>query len=325
MFDNYLSKACRVFRYFLAGIGAIVSIGFIAYGTLLRVNDSDNNSLEDDVILVFGAFVFVLSCTVAGVVHVGDRQMRKMLNALRAHTDRLQETNDNLGEKVHSLESLQVEYATTAERLRKIIASTSAKHQQHLDNFRAENDRLSEETEHVQAQVDKLHVENEELRDTCKRLEHLSNEYHTSLHRLREQNACVKRELDEMRELNAESNDRVEQLESLAAQQRERIDELTRQAANLNELQRKSVKMIQMLSMYGDECRTMGISLKDTARELRNTDESLGLTSAEMSTQLRALKLITSQLKDAASKQSVDVSEQLSRMSSDDDDDSEQV
>lgn len=296
---SFVSRSCRVFRYSLALIGGILSTLFIAYGVYARAV-SNHVTLQDDLILAFGLLMYAMSCTIGALANIGDRQVRALVDAMRLQTRRMQQTNIELGTKVGHLETLNNEYAKTTGELRSLMATVDARYKARMSELKENAQRLSTEIDELNSENNELKEHNVKLASTAARFEKLSAAYNESLEQLRRQNEQVSRDLDALRILNGERDVELESLRSLAAEQKARIAELTLQAENLNKLQQKSVRMIQMLSLYGDDCKTLGTSLKETASELRETDKSLGLTSQEMSVQLKALHDVTEQLRTVA-------------------------
>lgn len=135
-----------------------------------------------------------------------------------------------------------------------------------------------------------------ELENKVTALDGVRNTYVALLNENKLIAAQLENEVRQLHELSDAQMDELERLRTLASEQRQQIDALSKQAENLNRLQRESVRMIQQLALYGDECREFNVSLKDISKDLRDTDTSLGLTAKEMGDQLNALASIVSAL-----------------------------
>lgn len=205
-----------------------------------------------------------MSATIFCVSRTSDRQVKQLMTAMDAQMRQLQTSNMDLQGRVNELGDLQ-------QRLQVSIST-------HQRNVRS----LSEE--------------NKDLKRTTEELDEIKRQYQAQLTRAQTTADTMRDELKSLRELAGDESMKVERLKALNDEQRQRIVELSAQLENLNELQRRSTKMIQMLAMYGDDCKTLGISLKDTSATLRETDTSLGLTAEEMALQLEALRRVTEQL-----------------------------
>jgi hypothetical protein len=277
-----LARLCRVVRYVLAVAGAVVSLAFLAFGIYMRsvaVSPSSGSaSLENDLVIAFGIFMCLVSGALAVTASVNDTHVRTLVEAMhRANVD--------LGARVERLDVLNTEYAQTTRDLQALLATQQA--------------RMTE----LNASVVSIGAERDRLAETSTRFERLSAEYADALETMRKRNA-------EMLVTLERSDAELESLRTLAAEQRARIDSLTK-------LQRKSVHMIRMLSLYGDECKTLGAALKDTVTGLQQTDARLGLTAEEMALQLKALHTVTEQLRVVAASRGMPEDDE----NSDDDDD----
>lgn len=148
----------------------------------------------------------------------------------------------------------------------------------------------------LEKQLSTFAEENDELRETGNKLEDTEKE----LSKTQDEIEKIKEELQETRNrLSIERQEFDQENDELRASLKrfdEENKELTTQVANLNKLHNKSVNMIQQLALYGDECKTFGKDLKDTASDLKHTDESLGLTSKEFTKKLVALDKIVDTL-----------------------------
>lgn len=260
--ESCFVRACRVVRYVLAVAGAVVSLAFLAFGVYLRTvavsPSSGSATLENDLVIVFGVFMCLVSGALALSASVSDAQVRTLVDAMhRANVD--------LGAKVERLDVLNTEYAQTTRDLQALLATQQT--------------RMNE----LNASVASIGVERDHLAETSARFERLSAEYAAALDQMRQRNAEILATLER-------SDAELDSLRSLAVEQRTRIEELSK-------LQRKSVHMIRLLSLYGDECKTLGVALKDTVSGLQQTDARLGLTAEEMALQLKALHAVTEQLR----------------------------
>ena len=272
MYD-YLSTACRSLRYCIAIIGFLVSAAFISFGVYLRMNGTDTG-LEDDAILGFGIFVALQSCIIATANNIGDRMVSHLIGRMESQMNRLNEANEQLeGE---------------------------------LKNFDQHNKNYAEANTQFRIQLEGQRTENKSLMANLARLGEVHNDMTISMGQLKKAHAEAQAEINGLRELAGEGKARIDELEALSQKQQGQIQAMEEQLKSLNVLQRKSVRMIQMLSMYGDECKTLGVSLKDVAQELRKTDESLGLTSQELTAQLNALQTVTAELKKVAQSRGID-------------------
>ena len=293
MDSNFLSTSCRAFRYFLAILGTIMSIILIGYGISLRMSGQDLG-VTDDVILIFGSLVALMSATIGCMANMGDRQVHKMITAMKREHKRLRLNIDTLEGKVQKFGELNESYSNANDEHRRVIKEAELQYKKRITSLQNENRSLN-------VNLEAFTEENCQLRLHLGSLESINQDYKASLDELRHLNNQCNDQITQMQLLNSESQVRVKELEELSREQRLTIAELTKHADNLNELQRKSVKMIQMLSLYGDECKTMGVSLKEVSNELKETDESLGLTSREMAVQLQALQKVTLELINASS------------------------
>lgn len=225
------------------------------------LRDQDSSSLENTLMIAFGVFVAVQSCIIVTMHGLGDKLVSRLVHSMEAQLSQLK----------HANEALSAEIATF---------------DLHNKNYR---DAIAEHK-----------AQNAEYKEQLGRAEQTQHNLEATLGKVRRAQADSERQVAELRQLGIEERVRVEELEELCGTQRETIEEMSKQLRNLNELQRRSVKMIQMLSVYGDDCKTLGINLRDVSSELRKTDESLGLSTQELQAQLRALRTVTSQLKGVA-------------------------
>lgn len=302
--DNFLSATCRSFRYCLAVVGGVMAALFISYGAFLRA-EGDDEGLQDDLILAFGSFVAIMSCTIGCMASVGDRQVRKMVKAMEAERRRLAETVNTLTNEVTELGSLNDTYSEANELHRRLIKDAETRYKGRSKELKEQTEKLEGNVDNLQGEVSRLENTNRDLTFNVDRLGKLNQDYNIQLSRLREAHNLADEEIQQLKLLSSEGDARVKQLETLSSEQRSRIDNLSRQAANLNELQRKSVQMIQMLSLYGDDCKTMGMSLTEVSGKLRQTDNSLGLTATEMKTQITALQKVTQELSSVAAERGI--------------------
>lgn len=282
MYD-YFGAACRAFRYAVSCVGFMLSTAFLTYGALMRW-DGDDNGIEDDLIIAFGSYVALTSCIIAFLSRTGDHQARMLIEAMNQQLLLLRKTNEELYNRCTTLEELQG-------RMERSLATQQTN-----------NEKLAGENQ-------KFSAENRQLSTTTIELDTIKNQYRDELLQIRSAHESTVIELDKLRMLADDEKEKVERLETLCNEQRERIAAMTEQLENLNELQRKSTQMIQMLALYGDDCKTLGMSLEETSAELRQTDASLGLTATEMAQQLDALKTVTSQLSQVALDRGVSASE----------------
>lgn len=301
---EFISRALQISRYIIAGVGAVISLVFIGYGIYLR-ESGEETGLVDDFIIAFGTFVALQSCIIAALSTAGDKQVRRLVSAMVAQSERLEAANQGLEARVTDLRQLQGQLEDNTRALRDQIARAEERHRQRIEEFRAQTTALKTTAQNLRVENERLHESNQALDDTCERFQHLRGEYEGELDKLRAAHEDVVAEVSQLRIIAGDERLKVEQLEELAGEQRERIAEMTTQLENLNELQRKSVRMIQMLTLYGDDCKTLGTGLKDITSELRATDQSLGLTSSEMAVQLSALQAVTQQLRHVAASRGV--------------------
>lgn len=266
---DYFSNACQIFRYSISAIGCLLACAFLFFGIALA--SDGEKSVQNDLTIAFGAFMATMSATILCVTRTSDRQAKRLMAAMNTQLNQLQQTNDSLHNRVDQLDDLQARLQTS------------------IDAQQARNKRLADERK-------KLSAENQQLANTTRELDDIKEAYQQQLTKARTTTETLHEELKSLREIAGDESLKVERLSKLNDEQRQRIHDLSEQLENLNELQRRSTKMIQLLALYGDECKTLGLSLKDTSKELRETDTSLGLTAAEMAQQLHALRTVTEQL-----------------------------
>ena len=111
-----------------------------------------------------------------------------------------------------------------------------------------------------------------------------------------EQNERLQHEIDHLQTQTEGLTTLVGETETQLVFFRQENDRLKVQVCNLNELQVRSVKMIQNLALYGDQCEEFGRSLSTITGDLQETDNSLGLTAHEMKQQVKALSAVTNAL-----------------------------
>jgi hypothetical protein len=99
---------------------------------------------------------------------------------------------------------------------------------------------------------------------------------------------------------NAEFDAANAKLVTANKQHEELIRQLEGDVTNLNVLYNESVNMVRQLALFGDDCKTLGHSLKEVAGDLKDTDDSLGLTADELRTQAAAISAATNALLQAA-------------------------
>lgn len=301
---EFLSTTFRALRYCVASIGCLLSTAFIAYGGLLKL-DGDND-VETDIILAFGIFMAIMSCCIGVLSRTGDKQVRRLIAANNAQLNRLHETNQTLKQRVDALGTIEKDLEHNTEKFERQLQAAEERYKSRIKMLREENQRLGKNVDTLSTERRKFEEENEELTQTKEGFDLTLEAYKKQLAQVQAAHHAAREELQQLQFISEESNARVEQLERINAAQDNKIAEMAKQLDNLNELQRKSTRMIQMLAVYGDECKNMGLSLKDTAATIRKTDKSLGLTAGEMSAQVKALKSVTEALKQVAAAQGVD-------------------
>lgn len=275
-------------RYALATFGAIVGIGFIVVGAV----EFDIEQLETILLIVVGGLLTLQSCAICVISGKSDRDVKRMVKRVRKEMDRLEKHNLQLSDSVSNLRDLNTEYSDENDRFKSLVK------------------RAREQAEQSEVQIDKLHASIHKMELSMGKLENLNTDYKQQLAQMREQNAQLSTEIGRIETMGHTQALQVKSLKSLSEEQRDKIDQLTEQARNLNALQRRSVEMIQMLTLYGDDCKVMGVQLRNVSAELHKTDSSLGLTAREMRAQLRALAEVTSALRAIAPAGSCSDSEQ---------------
>lgn len=266
MYD-FLSTTCRAIRYCAAIVGFLVSAALVSYGGYIRAIGEDDGA-EDDVMLALGGIMAIQACIIMAIHGIGDRLISNMMKTMERQIDRLEGCNRELEQELVRFNTINENFSNANKEFRAQLAS-----------HKRENATLH-------ASLEKLSVECDNLRDHAARLKSAQE--------------AAEREVLQLRDVAAEENIQLHQMREMCRQQRETIAKMTAQLKDLNQLQRKSVQMIQMLTLYGDECKTLGVSLKDVAGELKQTDESLGLTAQELQVQLVALQTVTQELKRVA-------------------------
>lgn len=147
----------------------------------------------------------------------------------------------------------------------------------------------------IERQISKFGRENRELRETRAGLDAGNEE-------LRKTRAALESENRELREMRVAFGDENRELrETRAALDAENL-ELKGHVQNLQKLHNNSVNMIRQLAMYGDECKEFGQELRDISSDLQETDDSLGLTAAEIQKQVKALSAVVAATTRAAGK-----------------------
>ncbi len=227
-------------------------------GVLTLQDSPDETSAIFNVAI--GSLLSVQSFCICTGGACADRQIDRMLGALKEH-------NESLRESIHTMERSNEQYREQNERAQEIV-QRSERNVEELEQHTSDLERASKE---LQEQVER------------------SDE---ALERSRKLSEQMELELETLRELKEAGDHEIEELHSLVVEQKQQIEHLAQQARNLNALQRESVKMIQNLALYGNKCKEFGVSLKEVSSELRQTDESLGLTAGEMQAQVRALNSI---------------------------------
>jgi len=96
--------------------------------------------------------------------------------------------------------------------------------------------------------------------------------------------------------LDAENNELRDTRTALDAEN----EELKGHVHNLQVLHNDSVAMIRQLATYGDECKEFGQELRGISSDLQETDDSLGLTAAEIQKQVAALAAVVAATRRAA-------------------------
>jgi len=263
---DFLSTTCRAARYCVAAIGFVLALAFISYSVFLKQTGEVHGAAED-LILGFGIFVATQSCFIACLNSAGDRQVRQLVTDMNTQMDRLRFANETLGARVDQLSGVQRQLEALVARQRR---------------------------------------HGEELNATAAEMRRIKDAYAEQLAVVSAAHDAVQEELAAVQHMAGLGQERVRELEALAAQQRAHITEIETQLVNLNALQRKSTEMIRLLATYGDDCKTLGVSLQSTANDLRETDNSLGLTAVEMAAQLTALQAVTDQLRNVASFRTAD-------------------
>lgn len=225
---------------------------------------------------------------------------------MNSQITQLDETNAELEDRVLGLTKVQEDLTAAAQEFDTLMDQAERLYTERMTQYTLENKRLGINVDELAHQKDVLTEKCAQLADVESRLSKTQEKYREELGKIKAANDAAQAELAQVKMLAADSSTKIQQLEQLAEKQREQISSMTKQLENLNELQRKSVRMIQMLSLYGDECKTLGIGLKDISSDLRKTDQSLGLSAKEMADQLRALQTITDQLKQVARGRGID-------------------
>lgn len=253
------SKCLKFIKHGLSVVGFATGVGFTAYGAIL-LEQSGGGSVSSITTIIVGALLTLNSCCFLGMDAYNNYKIEKLL-------DGLEKQNTALRESVSSLQILMLTQKEQTERQKEIL----------------------EESQH---NVETLSQRTAELQKVSLKYREMSEQYREQLNRNAEISAQMEKEIEHLKMLNFDSESRVQELQQLVMDQKSQIVQLAEQAQNLNKLQRQSVKMIQQLALYGNNCKEVGMSLKDVSKELRETDESLGLTATEMQQQLGALEKI---------------------------------
>jgi len=298
-FADCLGTAWMSFKYCVAILGGILAACFITFGVLMR-ETGKQQGMTTNLIIAFGSFVALMSCLICVMMQRTDRQAKIMIDAMNGQVSRLQTSNQQLEGEINTLQSVQEELTAAAKEFDEMLAVAEKRQQERIVEFNAVSGRMQTTVKGLEKENQRLATENDELTKISGRLEELQAKYAEELSRLGRLQDASRREIDTLQALLGSENERVQQLDNLCEQQRGKIAEMTKQLTSLNELQRKSVQMIQMLSLYGDECKTMNVNLKEVSSTLRKTDDSLGLTAQELALQLTALQIVTQQLKRVA-------------------------
>jgi DNA repair exonuclease SbcCD ATPase subunit len=299
--SDFLSVAWRSFRYCTAIIGGIASAALIAIGAIIHTRDADHGGVEDEMILAAGSLFALLSCMVGCQNVTSDRQVKRLIEASEAQTHRLAEANATLEGQVNQLKGVEQRLGAATTDFETKLRVASERYKKRLEELQQTSQALSATVTQIGDERNRLAAENAELLRTREQFGKTLNDYKIELAKVREAHAAATTALAQLRTLAGDESARIQQLEAINVEQQRRLDEASKQLENLNELQRKSVRMIQLLTLYGDECKTLGVSLKDISGSLHQTDKTLGLTAGEMSLQLRALQTITDELKKVAS------------------------
>lgn len=152
----------------------------------------------------------------------------------------------------------------------------------------------------LERQVLRFDEENDELRATRARLDQENLEFDAANRLLRAQVESAGAENAAFHASNVRLAQNAQGLEASLAAAAAQNAEQKKGLAHLNKLHNDSVAMIRQLALYGDECRSFGKDLKDVASELRETDDSLGLTAGELRQQAAAIQAATAALVAAA-------------------------
>ena len=257
-------------RQALSALGCLLGIALIVYGSIEAENmykdDREQYSTLSTVIvtLVSGSVLVLQACCLCAFDSLIDRRMNRLITSMESINERLRDSTQCLTLQNEQYEHMNRELAAT------------------IDKANAENGKLRDRNEELEAIVGSLRQLNEKYNASLSSSQRVCNDLKTRLH--------------ETKQLYTATEEELQQLRALVVDQREQIEALKQQAENLNRLQRESVRMIQDLALYGNECQQFGVTLSDISKELRATDDSLGLTATEMQQQLDTLNTIISTL-----------------------------
>ena len=226
------------------------------------------------VTLVSGSVLVLQAYCLCAFDSLIDRRMNRLLTSMESINERLRESTQCLTLQNEQYEHMNRELAAT------------------IDKATAENGKLRERNDELEAIVGSLRQLNEKYNASLSTSQRVCNDLKTRLH--------------ETEQLYTATEEELQQLRELVVDQREQIDALKQQAENLNRLQRESVRMIQDLALYGNECQQFGVTLSDISKELRATDDSLGLTATEMQQQLDTLNTIINALEAHRQRDTID-------------------
>lgn len=255
-------KPLRWARQCISFIGFGAGVGFVSYGAYALRNTSAQ-TLGITTVAV-GGLLTLQSCCMCSMGLYADKRMDRLLTNLQLQ-------NEALRESVGSLNTSIAEQKHENEKHRSLLAES----RQNLNVLQEHTEDLRESAAKLSASNTAYQQKLEDNRILCERME---------------------AEIDMLKMHNYEAAERIDELQQLVVEQKEQIEALQKQAKYLNELQRRSVQMIQKLALYGNDCKKFGIELGEVSKQLRETDESLGLTSDEMAAQVRALYSITQAL-----------------------------
>jgi len=239
---------------------------FIAFGahTLTQNTSTSSAGMQSILTISVGSLLAAQSCFLCIGGACTDRVVERILDELREH-------NEELKSSILVMANLTQRYEMENGRLRS-----------NVEQFSEQNEKLSERADDLKKSAHQLRSLNDEYTASLARSSHIVEE--------------MAEKIKSLEQLRDDAEAEIESLRGLIDEQKRQIEALAQQAENLNNLQRQSVKMIQQLALYGDKAKSFGVSLADVSKELRETDESLGLTSEEMRKQLIALEKVTEAL-----------------------------